>query len=121
MTTVASLFETQAEASEAIDALAGTGFEDIDFRVYERNVEAEGTDVRAIGLPTSEPNVGGSGAVGIFGGPGGEIDDEGLADFYRDAVESGEAVLVVADVEDDRADDLERFFREHGGRTSEQD
>ncbi|MFW6096650.1 MAG: hypothetical protein ACOC9Z_01170 [Chloroflexota bacterium] len=121
MKTVASLFETQAEASEAIDALAGTGFEDIDYRVYERNVEAEGTQVRAIGLPSTEPNIGGSGAVGIFGGPGDDLGDEGLADFFRNAVESGEAVLIVAEVEDDRADDLERFFRDQGGRTSEED
>lgn len=121
MKTVASLFETQAEATEAIDALDGSGFEDIDYRVYERNVEAEGTQVRAIGLPSAEPNIGGSGAVGIFGGVGDDLGDEGLADFFRDAVETGQAVLVVAEVEDERADELERFFREQGGRTSEKD
>lgn len=120
MKTVASLFETQAEASEAIDALAGTGLEDVEYRVYERNVEAEGTQVRAIGLPSAEPNIGGSGAVGIFGDPGSDLGDEGLADFFRDAVETGRAVLVVAEVEEDRADELERFFRDHGGRTSKE-
>ena len=121
MKTVASLFQSQAEASEAIDALAATGFEDVDYRVYEHNVQGEGTQVRAIGLPSTEPNIGGSGTVALFGDDTADLGDEGLSDFFRDAVQTGSAVLVVAKVKDDRADELKRFFRDQGGRTSAED
>lgn len=120
MKTVASLFETQAEASAAIDALAGSRFEDIEYRVHEGSVRGDGSGVRAIGLPSTEPNIGGSGSVAILDDDTPDL-DEGLSDYFRHAVENGEAVLVVAEVDDDRAAGLERFFREQGGRTSEED
>lgn len=118
MMTVASLFESQAEATEAVDALAQSPFEDVEYRVYEHNMAHESDDVQAIGLPTTEPSVGGAGPVAIVSNVGTKLGNEDLSDFFRDAVENGDGVLVVAEVDEDRAPQLEAFFREHGGRTA---
>ena len=121
MLTVASLFESQSEATEALDALAESPFSEIEYRVYEHNIAREGDEAQVIGLPTTEPNVGGSGPAVILSSAGTNLRDEELADFFRDAVETGSAVLVVAKVEEDRAQALENFFRDHGGRTAKDD
>ena len=120
MRTIASLFESQAEASAAIDALAGSSFEDVEFQVHEGNVPVEDDGVRAFGIPPNDSDMHGSG-VAFFGEKALDDIDGELADYFRQAVETGDAVLVVAEVEDDRAAELERFFREHGGRTSAED
>ncbi|HZD11630.1 MAG TPA: hypothetical protein VE553_09840 [Candidatus Binatia bacterium] len=121
MATIASLFESQDEATKALDALVRTEFEDLDYRVYDGSGAETATSARVIGLPVAEPNVGGEATAGILSSAGTELDDEELSDYFMDAVERGNAVLVVADVDDDRADALESFFREYGGRTSEDD
>jgi hypothetical protein len=121
MITVASLFESQAEVTKALDALAESPFSEIEYRVYERSVAREGDEAQVIGLPMTEPSVGGSGPAVISSSAGTKLGDEELADFFRDAVETGSAVLVVAEVEDDRAQALENFFRDHGGRTAKDD
>lgn len=120
MITVASLFQSQAEATEAIDALADSAFSDVDYRVYEHEMAREKGEVQTIGLPTTEPGVGATGPAAIVSTTGTRLEDEGLAGFFRDAVEGGSAVLVVADVEEERAPGLERFFRRQGGRTAEE-
>ena len=119
MMTVASLFESQAEATKALDALPRSGFEDIDYRVYEGNVADEGGQVVPVAFPNTQPDVGAVTPLAMVGDELSDIDDEGLADFFREAVKTGRAVLVVAEVEEDRATTLERFFREHGGRTAQ--
>lgn len=120
MITVASLFESQAEATEALDALAESAFSEVEYRVYERDMVDEDDDVQVMGLPITEPSVGGAGPVAMTSSAGTSLQDEELAGFFRDAVESGSAVLVVAEVKDEQAEALGRFFREHGGRTSKE-
>ena len=120
MTKVASLFETQADASAAIDALAGSRFEDVEYEVHEGNVPIDDDGVRAFGIPSNDSGMQGTG-IAVFGeGTLDGIDDD-LAQYFSQAVRGGEAVLVVADVDDDRAPALQRFFREQGGRTSNED
>ncbi len=119
MTTVASLFQSEAEATEALDALAKTEFEDLDYRVYQRNVADEGGAVVPIGFPNTQPDVGAVTPLAMVGDDLSDLDDEGLSDFFRQAVERGQAVVVVAKVDDEDAANLEAFFREYGGRTSE--
>lgn len=120
MKTVASLFDTQADAYVAVEALAGSPFEDVEYRVHEGNVPVEDAGVRVFGIPPTDSDMHGSG-IAFFGE--GVLDDldDGLARFLKEAVRSGEAVLVVAEVEEERADALEGFFREHGARTAQGD
>lgn len=120
MRTIASLFQTQAEATAAVDALAGSRFEDIEYQVYEGAVPIEDDGVRAFGIPPNDSDMHGTG-VAFFGDNALDDLDEDLARYFRQAVQGGEAVLVVAEVDDDRAAELERFFRDQGGRTSEED
>lgn len=116
MATVASLFGSQAEATEALDELAETEFADVETRVFEE-----------VGPNPTEPDVGaiphlGSGRLSGALDPGvgewfSDLDDK-EAEFFTQRVRSG-GVLVMAKVEDERAGALETFLREHGGRTTE--
>lgn len=117
MATVASLFGSQAEATEALDALADTEFADVDTRVFEE-----------VGPNPAEPDVGAiphlassrlSGALDPGVGEWfADLDDE-TAEFFTQQVRSG-GVLLMARVEDERADALESFLQEHGGRTADE-
>lgn len=120
MITVASLFQSQAEATEAIDALADSAFSDVDYRVYEHEMAQKEGEVQTVGLPMTEPGVGATGPAVVVSSAGTRLEDEELADFFRDAVESDSAVLIVADVKEEQVPGLERFFRRQGGRTAEE-
>lgn len=113
MITVASLFGSQTEATEALDALANSEFEDVDVRVYEEDVGEEGAGATPVGLPAAASS-------GIATVPVSGLSEEGLSQYFVQAVEMGQGVLVVADVEEERAADLEAFFREQGGQTAEE-
>ena len=116
MATVASLFGSQAEATEAIDALADSEFADVETRVFE---EVEPT--------AADPDVGavprlGSGRITGALAPGTREWFEGMDDkaieFLMERVRSG-GVLLMAKAEDERVDALESFLSEHGGKTAE--
>lgn len=117
MATVASLFGSQAEATMAIDALAGSEFADVETRVIEEvGANPAEPDVGAI------PNLGSSRLSGVLD-PGlgdwfGDLDDE-TAGFLARQVQS-DGVLLLAKVADDQVDTLESFLKEHGGLTAEE-
>ncbi len=120
MRKVASLFETQADASAAIDALGRTDLDGVEIEVYEQSAPVPDAGVRAFGIPPNDSHMHGS-AIGFFGENVFDGIDDDLANFLRQAVQNGEAVLVIAEVDDDRAAEMEQFFHEHGGRTSVED
>lgn len=113
MTTVASLFESQQEATAALDALAQSEFADIPTEVYENGGEAdEDTDVGAVPDPGTSRVLAAPYDVDLIYG----LDQEARSYFLRKAQQG--AVLVLADVEKERVDDLKAFFEEHGGQTA---
>lgn len=118
MATVASLFPSQAQASHAIDALAGTEFAGVVTDVYEGDVAGDAGEVRPMGMPTSGSNLGGASPRAILDNRLTGLNDEELSSYLIESVELGRGVLVVADVEEKQAGALAAFFRKHGGRTS---
>lgn len=119
MSTVAALFPSQAEASQAIDALAGTNFEGVETTVYEGDVADDVGEVRPAGLLAGTgSNLGGASPQAILDNVLTGLDNEELSSYFIEAVETGQGVLVVADVEDENALDLAAFFQNLGGRTA---
>ncbi|MDT8307118.1 MAG: hypothetical protein RRC07_14400 [Anaerolineae bacterium] len=119
MSTVAALFSSQAEASEAIGALAGTKFEDVETTVYEGDVADDVGEVRPAGLLAGAgANLGGASPQAILDKVLTGLDDEELSSYFVEEVETGQAVLVVAEVDDEDAVELAAFFQKLGGRTS---
>jgi len=125
MATVAALFSSQAEATKALDAMTGTEFEDVETNVYEHEQQTatggEGTpetrvaaapSVRSAGIPADVEDV--------VNQPIGELSDPAVSDYFVREVEKRGATLVVATVDDERADALEQFFNEQGGQTTEE-
>ncbi|HSM54854.1 MAG TPA: hypothetical protein VK879_01765 [Candidatus Sulfomarinibacteraceae bacterium] len=113
MTTVASLFESQQEATAALDALAQSEFADIPTEVYENGGEAdEDADVGAVPEPGTSRVLAAPYDVDLIYG----LDQEARSYFLRKAQQG--AVLVLADVEKERVDDLQAFFEAHGGQTA---
>jgi len=116
MATVASLFGSQAEATRAIDALAGSEFADVETRVIEEvGANPAEPDVGAI------PHLGSSRLSGVLD-PGlgdwfGDLDDK-TAEFLAQRVQSG-GVLLLAKVATDQVDALESLLKEYGGLTAE--
>jgi hypothetical protein len=119
MTTVVSLFSSSKEATQAMDALMASEFEDADVRVYRGDVPDERGEVKVAGMPAGSTAVAGAGAAAVVDSEITDLGDEELSDFFVDQVEKRGATLVVAEVDDDRADALEAFFQEHGGQTTE--
>jgi hypothetical protein len=118
MATVASLFPSQAEASRAIDELAGTEFAGVAADVYEGDVADDLGEVPPMGIPAGGSNLGGASPRTILNSRLTGLKDEELSSYLIESVELGRGVLVVADVEDHQAGALAAFFRSHGGRTS---
>lgn len=119
MSTVAALFSSQAEASRAIDALAGTKFEDVETSVYEGDVADDLGEVRPAGmLAGTGSNLGGASPQAILDNVLTGLDNEELSSYFIEAVETGQGVLLVADVDDEDALDLAAFFQKQGGRTA---
>lgn len=117
MATVASLFGSQAEVTEALDALAETEFADVETRVFEE-VGPNPTEPDVAAVPyLSSGRLSGALDAGLTEW----FDDLGdkEAEFLTQRVRSG-GVLVMAKVEDERAGALETFLREFGGRTAEE-
>lgn len=125
MATVAALFSTKAEATKALDAIAGTEFEDVETTVYEQEQmtgdTAEGpSEVQIATAPSVRSGVIPTNIGEVVNKPIGELSDPAVSDYFVRKVEEDGASLVVAAVDDERADALEKFFREHGGRTTEE-
>lgn len=112
MATVASLFGTQQEATRALDALASSPFADVDTHVYEPELD-EDTEVPIAGTVLGD-------LVAPFADT--ELDDldEEEREYFARGYHDG-GTVVVASVDDDEAAELQRFFAEHGGRTSKED
>lgn len=121
MATVASLFGSDAEATEALDALANSPFEDVETRVYQGDVADDVGEVHPAGVPAGSTPVGEASPQAAIDNRLTDLDNEELSDFFVEAVEQGRGVLVVADVDDDQAEALAAFFQEQGGRTAADD
>jgi len=125
MATVAALFGSQGEATKALDAMAGTQFEDVETTVYDQEkVTDEGgegaPEVRVAMAPSLRGGVLSTSLGEIVNKPIGELSDPAVSDFFVREVKKRGATLIVATVDDERADALEQFFDEHGGRTTEE-
>jgi hypothetical protein len=119
MSTVTALFSSQAEASHAIDALAGTQFEDLETTVHEGEVADDLGEVRPAGLLAGAgSNLGGASPQAVLDNALTGLDNEELSSYFIDAVENGQGVLVVAKVDDDVALDFAAFLQKLGGQTS---
>lgn len=115
MPIIAALFDGQAEATQALDALAESRFADVETTVIEADSnEAEGPGFAAAIVPgtSSVPRA----AVLFNVSPLNELDIE-EQQFFVAGVRRG-GVVVVAEAESDAdATELAAFFAEHGGRT----
>lgn len=125
MATVAALFSSQAEATKALDAMAGTEFEDVETTVYEREQMTDDTaeapsEVQIATAPSVRSGVIPTNIGEVVDEPISELSDPAVSDYFVRKVEDGGASLVVANVDDERADALEQFFRDHGGQTTEE-
>jgi hypothetical protein len=121
MATVASLFGSQAEATEALDALADSEFEEVETRVYQGDLSDEVGEVQPTGVPSGSTPVTEASPQAAMDSRLTDLNNEELSDFFVEAVEQGQGVLVVAHVDDERAGGLAAFFEEHGGRTAADD
>lgn len=126
MATVAALFGSQAEATKALDALAESQFEDVETTVYEPSQLAGDAGNAISGVETSAADTLRAGVVSSAAGEIAEglladLDDEEVSDYFVREVKEHGAILVVANVDDERATALEQFFQDQGGRTTEED
>jgi hypothetical protein len=119
MAIVASLFDSDSEATAALDALADSKFHDIDTRVFNGDVPDEVGEARVLAIPSASTNSAGVVPSAVLDNWVTELDNEDLSDYFIDEVKKGHAVLVVAKVDEDDAADLEQFFKDHDGRVSE--
>lgn len=118
MTKLFSLFGTQKELTEAIDALVQE-FDDVETKVIESEEEAKESGPK-FAAPTSYPGTGGAPVVGTAQSKIAELamsDEE--AQFYTRGVKKGGKLLIV-EMDEDEADDVRRLLREQNGRTPKQ-
>lgn len=115
MAKVASLFGTPGEATRAMDALASSEFEDVEVRVFEPRLDdgAPGAMVATDVMSTQS-------IVTPFADD--DLDALGTEerDFFIRGVRNG-GTLVLAEVDDERADALRAFFTRLDGRTAVDD
>jgi len=119
MSKVVTLFESQAEATRALDALHSSDYENIETEVIEsvRELDYRGTGIAA---PAPNASTGVAGAVTIPNPLADkDLDDEEAA-WFAEGVRGG-GVLVIAEVDDEAAGSVERILRDHGGRTYEKE
>ena len=127
MAVVAALFDSMSAATEAMDDLMTRHIKDLDTRVVGGKNDNT-NDAPSVVVPVI-PNTGGNfGAPGAgfpivgAGFTGGQIDmlddvsDEVERAFYHEGLKEG-ATLVLANVNDDDADQVRRLLAQHGART----
>lgn len=119
-TKIASLFDSQKEASQATEALSEHKLGDVDIRVIDAS-SADTTETVA----TSGAFVGVAGAEGrgvpalAATAPELSMSDEEQDFFVRGLRDGG--VVVVVELPDEHADTATRLLRDYGGRTYEED
>jgi hypothetical protein len=117
MVTLFSLFDSELEATNVIDALAATDFGD----QVETEIITGGRAIigGSIVAPAADPQfqsaVPGPVVLPFGVGENTGLDDEEAA-FFAQGVKSG-GVLLKVDVDDEQADVVRRILREHNGRT----
>ncbi len=130
MAIVAGLFDSEADASKAIDRLSREGLDDLDTRVVNgsaRTGNAEpGVVMPIIPNTSGGPSQAGMGpeGVGVNAAPvlGDWMNnmDEVERNFYQDALREG-STLVLAKVHDEDAGRVGLIFSTFGGRTYKKD
>lgn len=124
MAVVAGLFDSEADATAAMDKLMRMHLHDLDTRVFGQEERAKRDDSNVV-LPLV-PNTGNGpmgmpgGAVPFEGNTGmlNDIRDEEERGFYLEGMKEG-ATLAVAKVDDHDADQVRQLFRQEGARTYE--
>lgn len=124
MTVIASLFESQAEATRALDALAAADIGDVDTRVIESEEEAsQGPSSGTI--PALDPAAPGpAGAAAPVAGwqsliMGSDLEED-EADFFIQGVRDGGVLVLVREADEEHEETIEQILRENGGRAYEQ-
>lgn len=118
MTRIIGFFDSQEEATRAVDALYSGGYEGVETEVIEN---ADQVDWGAEGIVAPVTNAS-TGVAGVIGIPTRleniAFDNEEEANWFAEGVRGG-GVLVVAEVDDEDGTEVERVLRTHGGRTFE--
>ena len=126
MAVVAALFDSQADATQAMDVLLRAQIEDLDTRVFETG--SRQTDTSPGVVVPLVPNTAGGGmgqpgfpAAGVIGAAGldrdwlNELDEEERA-FYHEGYREG-ATLALAKVHDEDVEQVRQIMRQHNART----
>jgi len=123
MAVVAGLFDSEADATKAMDRLLREHFDDMDTRVINgssrTSVDEPGVVIPMIPNTSGGPNagvIGGPAAAGAYFGDWMSDMDEVERGFYSEAVREG-STLAMAKVDDKDADRVRQLFRSFGART----
>jgi hypothetical protein len=128
MTVVAALFDSQVDATEAMDVLLRAQIKDLDTKVYETGSRAGMGETGPDVIVPVVPNTGGGGigqpaipAAGLAGAGGldrdwlNEFDKEERA-FYYEGYREG-ATLALAKVHDADVEKVRQVMSQHNART----
>lgn len=119
MAKVVSLFESQEEATKALDALYASSYESVDAEVIDNVSELDYGETGVV-APAPNASTGVAGAVDIPN----PLQDTDLGDeeaaWFAQGVQGG-GVLVVAEVDDEHAEAVAQLFHDYGGRTYEKE
>lgn len=118
MVTIASLFDSQAEATKALDALNEKVSAEMDISVFEKPQEVGDREIVLAAVPYNQPAS--TSATAIPAAVSNlDLDDEEAAFFAR-GVEGG-GVLAVVEVDEEHEESIRQVLQEQGGRTFTQD
>lgn len=129
MKTVAGLFDSMADATNAMDILLREDIPDLDTRVFETGSATDTANNDSGVVVPLIPNSGsgmdfnapaGVGAAGLFGADWLDDLDEVERAFYHEGFKEG-ATLAVAHVPDDHVTHVRRIFADHNARTYKKD
>ncbi len=121
---VAGLFDSEVDATKAMDRLLRENIKDSDTRVIDGSSAARaaqtGANIPIIPNTSGGPQQSGVGpaAAGAYFGDWLNDMDRVERHFYEDAVREG-STLALARVPDDQADQVRQLFRTFGARTYE--
>lgn len=124
---VAGLFDSEAEATQAMDRLLRENIEDLDTRVINGSARTATGDTGAA-IPIIPNTSGGPsqqsgaipGATGVFFGDWMNDMDDVEQGFYREAVREG-STLALARVREEDANRVRQLFRTFNARTYTRD
>lgn len=125
MAVIAGLFDSQADATEAMDRLHRLGYQDMDTRVIEPGSQdtASGPDTVIPVIPATGSSYGQPGGTGgPVGGSFGWLDDLDKVEsaFYQEGLKEG-ATLAMVQVDDKYAREVRELFSQFGARTYRKD